>query len=705
MRTIGDELISSEVVALIELVKNAYDADASRVLIRFAGPLERGAGGIDVIDDGHGMTRETVEGVFLEPATTFRRSRPRSELLGRRVLGEKGIGRFAVSRLADELELITRRPEAPTETHALFDWRLFDDETAYLDEVPVEIAESAPAEITAGGVSGLLWAGAAPTDPVRLERGTALRMTMLRTSWGESDLGGLHAGLARVISPFPFQVGAGAPEFAIRVEAPRDMPQFTRIVEPSEALQSPHYSLSADISTDGTYELRLALRDVDESRSKKGRIPLGGRQPECGPFRLELRVWDRDQPSMGELAERFGTRATQIRRDLDEAAGVNVYRDGFRVLPYGEPGDDWLQLDRRRVNNPTLRLSNNQVAGYVLISGDANPALRDQTNREGLIQNQAYDDLRQLVLGVLAELEAARYGVRPRQEPRPRERPGRLFEGLNIAALARYAEERYPEDRRLRGLLGEAEETLAEGVERAQEVVARYRRLATLGQLIDKVLHDGRAPLASIRNQALIALGLIARREADCEALLAEADNRLVRIRDQQDALATVFRRIEPFAGRKRGRPATIALEEVLRRTFELAEQDIDRLNVRVELPTGETLVTVDPAELQEVFINLLDNSLRWLATKPREDRRILVEFDRDEEGMHILFSDSGPGVPPDIREQVFDPYFSTAEGGTGLGLTLAGEIVDEYYGGSLDLLDSGPLPGATFRVTLRSRV
>ena len=117
---------------------------------------------------------------------------------------------------------------------------------------------------------------------------------------------------------------------------------------------------------------------------------------------------------MAELAGRFGTKAARVREDLDNAAGVNVYRDGFRVLPYGDKGDDWLHLDARRVNNPTLRLSNNQVAGYVLIGADANPDLRDQTNREGLIDNKAFEDLRLAVREMIARLEGARYDARPR---------------------------------------------------------------------------------------------------------------------------------------------------------------------------------------------------------------------------------------------------------------------------------------------------
>src|ERR1700722_14746865 len=105
LRTLGEELISNEVVAVIESVKNSYDADATRVLIRFVGPLEPEKGYIEVIDNGHGMDLKTVQSVWMEPATASKRDRPRSEKFKRRHLGEKGIGRFASSRLAHELEV------------------------------------------------------------------------------------------------------------------------------------------------------------------------------------------------------------------------------------------------------------------------------------------------------------------------------------------------------------------------------------------------------------------------------------------------------------------------------------------------------------------------------------------------------------------------------------------------------------------------
>src|SRR5437879_2954389 len=117
---------------------------------------------------------------------------------------------------------------------------------------------------------------------------------------------------------------------------------------------------------------------------------------------------DNSSPSRpeGEALARIGPRL-EVRAWLKEWTGVSVYRDGFRVWPYGEPHDDWLRLDQRRVNNPVEHLSNNQILGFIEISRDGNPDLLDQTNREGLFHNQAVEDLRRLVYFVLQVLEAA----------------------------------------------------------------------------------------------------------------------------------------------------------------------------------------------------------------------------------------------------------------------------------------------------------
>lgn len=705
MRTLGDELISSEVVAVIELVKNAYDADATRVLVRFHEPLEPGRGGIDVIDDGHGMSLETVRTAWLEPATPYRRRAPLSEELRRHVLGEKGIGRFAASRLADDLELVTRRPGDDVETTVLFDWRLFDSDTAYLDEIQIAWEQAEPVEFTPDGVTQALWPDGQPPSPGRLHRGTLLRMTSLRNGWSERELSDLRNGLSRLVSPFLFEQKRDTPDaFSILLDTP-SFPALSGRVEPPEALRSPHYSMRAEVDANAKYTATITLRDGSKPVTKTGTLRgFDERGPASGPFTLELRVWDRDRTSMAELAGQTNTTSSQVRKDLDDAAGVSLYRDGFRVLPYGQRGNDWLSLDARRVQNPTMRLSNNQLVGYALLSRETNPDLRDQSNREGLIENLAYEDLREQVKGLIQLLETERYGIRPREEP-PEPRPGGLFAGFDLASVRAYANEHHPGDTGLAALLGEAQENLDQSIERAQEVVARYRRLATLGELIDKVLHDGRAPLSKIGADAQIALRDIASGDLSRDDLIAAVKKRLQRIGKQQEVLAAVFRRIEPFGGRKRGRPSPRALEEVIGDSVAVLEGELDDIGSKVELPTSETMVTADETELQQIFVNLLRNSIYWLREVPKEKRKIAISVSRDDDGLHILFSDSGPGVPDDIRDQIFDPYFSTAQDGVGLGLTIAGEIVEDYYDGRLEILDTGPLPGANFLVTLRRRV
>ena len=708
LRTLGDELISSEAVALMELVKNSYDADATKVLVRFQGPLEIGQGKVEVIDNGHGMSLDTIRTAWMEPATLFRKRDTRSQRLGRRVLGEKGIGRFATSRLANFLEVVTRQAGAEQETRVYFDWSQFDDEGKYLDEVDVLWEEENPVELTAGGTIERLWESGGELDMDDVAHGTILRMEELRSNWGKHEFDGLRTRLSRLVSPFFWDELSGRnDQFEIWLDLPPQFEQHSGIVEPPELLRSPHYSLNGAIDADGRYDFSIGMRGSRSVESIRGEFKPSNHKAKCGPIGVELLVWDRDPASMAELKDRHSFQSvSQARGMLNRSAGISVYRDGFRVLPYGERDDDWLRLDMRRVQNPTMRLSNNQVLGYVLISSEGNPGLRDQSNREGLIQGPALEGFKELIMLTLNEIELRRYKLRhPTPQPR-RPRTGGLFADLDLAAIRDYAGRRHPEDRQLMQLVGDAERDLETRARGIQEVLTRYHRLASLGQLIDIVLHDGRAPLAKIRNEADLGRRDVDRAGRGGMATIAKLGGRFRNIVTQSDALATVFRKIEPFGGRRRGRPRLVSLEEVIANAFSVLETEIAEVGVQISLPDTSTQVTVDQAEIQGVIINLLQNSLHWLRHKPLDARKISVDARRREPGaVEVVFSDSGPGVGPDFRDRIFDPYFSTKPEGVGLGLTIAGETVNDYYAGDLELLESGPLPGATFRIILRRRV
>ncbi len=707
LQALGSELISSEVVAVSELVKNSYDADATRVLIRIS---TAGDGTIEVIDNGVGMSLATVRSAWLEPATPAKLENPISAR-GRRVLGAKGIGRFAAAKLAQKLEVISRPPDFQQEVWATFDWSEFDDPDTYLDQITIPCGLRKPLEILPEGSIALLWR-ATEKRPVRrdLEHGTILRMTRLKERWDATRVQNLHRALSRLISPK--QVDS----FHVRLSFVADAElEESDEIEPPELIKYPHYRILGAVRSDGRYRFKYVIEADAQTISRKGRfvrqllppfdlisvngsVPLETRAIACGPLRINFRVWDRDD--LGNIVQRTASTIRNIRADLDAIAGISVYRDGFRVLPYGEPNNDWLRLDIRRVQKPTMRLSNNQLFGFISISANENQQLSDQSNREGLVEGQALHDLRDIVLHILTELENLRYKSRPRAK-RVTTRAS-LFSSFSLDSVRASLGAR-AEDPPVRDALALANQSIAAGIKEVQEVLGRYHRLATLGQLIDVVLHDGRQPVASITNQADLGVEATRRRNVD---IATDIVPRFVTIRGQAGNLATMFNRIAPFGGRKKGRPKQLYMENIVRDAFAVHEHEIKSLAVTVDLPTSTTLVRVDSTELQEIVVNLLQNSLYWLRQVPQGKRAIVVTLNRTaDNALQMVFSDSGPGVAPEHKDSIFEPYFSTKPDGVGLGLSIAGEIANDYYDGSLELLDTGPLPGATFRLTLRKRV
>lgn len=670
IRTLGDELISNETVAVIELVKNSYDADARNVIVRFTGPLEKGKGKIEVMDDGTGMAFKTVKSAWMEPATIIKKNVRKSDK-GRSILGEKGIGRFASAKLSRKLTMITKPAKDSDELMVFFDWGDFGHDL-YLDEVKCNW-ERRNAQLIKN-------------------HGTALVMEKLNSSWDMEKLRRLRAALSRLTSPF-----RKTEDFTISLELPDEFKNLSGVIESPPSLRYPHYTIKGDIKDDGSYEL------VYESMTKKKPVNMsdkfvlqGNRKPQCGCFHIELRVWDRDR--LEEVAGKVKSTISDIRNDLNEAYGISVYRDDFRIMPYGERDNDWLGLDLRRVQNPTMRLSNNQIVGYIHISRETNPELKDQSNREGIVDSQEFTDLKELVKEAMVLLEAPRYKERPRREEKP-DTTG-LFTGITAEPLAELVQKRLPKDEEAQRIARETEERIKAKVEHVREVLARYRRLATLGQLIDVILHDGHSALNKIDSEVVLL-----EKELKRDVIVKKNINRSFSfLKTEVQLLSTLFKRIEPFGGRKRGKPKEFRLEEGIKHSFDIFETSIREQKVKVELPIGSTIVKMDESELYQIITNLLTNSLYWLSKQPETERKIVVEIEKEEDGIDIIFSDSGPGVNPEYADDIFEPYFSMKPDGVGLGLTIAGEIVDEY-GGTLELVSPGPLKGACFRIRLRKRV
>jgi signal transduction histidine kinase len=660
LKLLGSELISDDILAITELVKNAHDADASSVSIEFHG-ITGADGWIVIKDDGHGMDLDALLRHWMQPAGTSKvNPRSRVSKRGRRVLGEKGVGRFAADKLARSLELVSKCAGERNEIFAQFDWDQFDTDDRLLSEIKNRWETRAPVEIQ--------------------KQGTILRMRGLRSAWNERMFRRLCTRLSRLRSPF-----AGHDGFTITIQCD-DFPQYSGELR-SDILDRAPYRVDAVFDGDQSIELNLnGSKSVEHLWNGHGDL-------RCGPVRVRIFAFDLETEAVARIGPRM-----EVRAWLREWTGVSVFRDGFRVWPYGEPHDDWLRLDQRRVNNPVVKLSNNQVIGFVEITRDANPGLADQTNREGLIQSRAFEDLRRLISFVIQLLEAER---QRRRHPTVKARSGGNAKQTNDASM---------------GVVGDLEK-LAQSAPRPlsnelKRVVARLRQEGATEALQSRLVVEGYSELAAV-GQAAIGLTrslnpmfeqLAARIGAVRSSVRGRADkgatSALAELEVAAKALAdriSMLKPVEEGSHRRRAMDVPVELDSFR----ELTGPMIAAQGVRftADVPRGGVLrVEMRPESFHRILHILTNNSLEWLrkTASPEIKVQANVRADRCE----IVFSDNGPGISSELADRVFDPLFSGREGGRGMGLTIARNIV-EAHGGRIDVIVDGRRRGANIRLVL----
>lgn len=662
LKLIGSELISDEVVALTELVKNAYDADASYVEIEFVG-TDTDDPQIVIRDNGHGMSLDTLLRHWMEPAHTSKSGNEnRFSARGRRYLGEKGVGRFAVDKLASCLHLVSRTPGSSTEIVAEFNWDAFDSEHHLLSDIEHHWTMRPAVEIA--------------------DAGTVLRLKGLRTIWNERMFRRLCTRLARLRSPFET-----THDFTIRIDSD-EFPDYTGEVS-GGYLQCAPYRLEASFDGEETISVSLNGGPVQTHFYRHGSLS-------CGPVRIQLAAFDLETDALARIGPRADVRAW-----LRDWSGVSIFRDDFRLWPYGEPHDDWLRLDQRRVNNPVVCLSNNQVVGFVEIGSDLNPDLRDQTNREGLINNQAFRDLRMLMYHVLNILEASRQDIR--HPTRARREAIELIREREIESEAIASD--------LDRLSAKADLSFAPDLQR---IVQRIRDYGVREAQRYRTLHETYVELAAIGHTATTLVKDV-QQVADAlqkeknvgkngapRSFTAPEDTGLGSVQDTMAFLHCHLERLALTPESNNGRRRAI---DVLKE-LELAEKKIRPLLTRkqiehIDIRADESVLVrteMRPENFHRIIHILAENALDWIGDCQKPKIQILVN--KLDEAVELIFSDNGSGISPEISERVFEPGFSWKENGRGMGLTIARSLL-ELHGGTIAVCRPKGDPGAVFRVLL----
>jgi Histidine kinase-, DNA gyrase B-, and HSP90-like ATPase len=377
---LGADSVSDIFVAINELVKNSYDADATKVRIKFEN-VRGGSPAITITDDGHGMTFYDLENEWMTIGTDRKLRDPYTTKYKRRKIGHKGIGRFAVQNLARMVEVVSY-PEGESKGYRIvFDWDSYNQSSAMMEGIP-NPTFSFPKK--------------------KDERGLEIRLANLRHLWGEETIKGLSRDLGMIIPPN--LTGAKFNTFIDAAEFPRYSGKIR-----STLFKQAVFTFRGKLSATGK------IRYVLESRKgERHAYEESLKEFACGPVEFVMFFYYRDRDKLAE----YGVTVADIdgfRETLDEFGGVKLYRDNIRVTGIGDPGEDWLQLDAMRVNAPALIPSTNQIVGMVRIGAETNPGIVDTTTREGIIGGKAYTDLRDFVRASIkffadhrAELEGKR---------------------------------------------------------------------------------------------------------------------------------------------------------------------------------------------------------------------------------------------------------------------------------------------------------
>jgi len=619
------------------LLKNVSDIEEGEMIIE---------------DNGTGMTLDTILNVWLEPGTEFRKTQrekgERSKIYERPLLGEKGIGRFAAHRLGNVIVLTTRTKGAESETNVEVNWVMFE-QNKYLKEIPVHWWTSKPRVFTGE------------------KHGTRLIIRGLKKSWNQYMVGNLKEKLEALQVPlkekYNFEIKLVSPEFPDieeRKEITLDeisktaLYSFEGSIDKTGYLRA-DYEFKHDAFPEETRKEKIE-KDLRELKPRAFSLPEGGvKFPRCGPFSIRFYVWDLDPTDLKETVTR-----RRYEAEIRPRIGVRIYRDGFRVWPYGEPGNDWLKLDSRRVNNPTKCVSNNQILGIVNISGEKNPKLVDKTDREGIIDSEAFEDLTNLVTLAISEFEWER------REDRDR-----------IVALRR-------RKKRI--------DRTTEAIDKLRKKMKRKNELINYKQEIDNIENAYLAEVRDTIEPLIVSAGIGI-------AYLMPAHEITLTIQDLEKGIKLLGSNLERLGvGGRIGEtiPKMLETTDLIRGiadgALELTRRKGHRFSLRSAVDFAHYIkkpsliaekIQVKIVEKDKITIrgkknlvmtcilNLLDNSIYWLHNT--KDKLVQITIDRDSDSNpRIIVSDNGPGIRREDLRYLGEAYWTRKPDGTGLGLFIS---------------------------------
>ncbi len=711
VKIIGEQLIRDNTVGLLELIKNSFDADASTVKIQLNNLSNPKKTEIIIEDNGFGMNEGTIKGPWMEPAHEGKEEdkiHKRRTPKGRLCLGEKGVGRFATQRLGKTLELITKSKESNEEFYLKIEWENFEKSNKYMDEIQLVLIKRSPEVFKKGS-------------------GTRLVMRGSRDTWKKKDIERLHANLIKLVTP-----KKDMKDFRIILKCP-EHPEFENL-EQSDILDKYQFKIDCKIDKKGLAKFVYYERSPDGHVHKKsGKRNLWAqinpedwvrRYPECGPFKITLTAWLLHVINGYDISKAH----------LKVLGGISIYREDFRILPYGDEQDDWLGLGPRRINSPGKKYANNQIIGIVEVDQINNPKLQDKTNREGLQENEAFYDLKLFSVGVLGILEEMSSEERSKVKPKVHKVKEEL-ETKNVelrSQVEKLTDEiekikvgATPSDKSDKISVQETVTIPIKQIEQLQKEASKIEESrAEINDSIDYIIHD----LSEIKeNQKeafihLMGIGLAAERFAheferevsminscadDLNAALPSEKNiqqKIHRLMLSVNALKNevALMGVSRYIRRSQNRTDT-SVNQIVKLVLDGHKREIEESDIKIESSKNDFKVLMSEASLSQVIDNIISNAIYWLQQKSEKTRRFIFITINPMERT-ILISNNGSRILPNIKTDLFKVPFTTAKyEGRGLGMFITSEIL-QRNNAYIELLDENnkdnKFRSAAFKIT-----
>lgn len=645
---LGEDLIKNESIALLELVKNSYDACATNCIIEFIADANGTLETIAIEDDGFGMNMDIIEDSWLTVGTDFKFRNLKPNVCERIPLGEKGIGRLGVHKLGSKISL-TSKKRGSKEVTVLIDWNKLVDADEIKDFEIELVEESSPTYF-------------------KNKTGTRIVVEGLKTDWDRRRLREVYRALTSLNSPFE-KSNEG---FSVQVKSNSNLfeglPTFDDIKD--SALYYGKCKMRGDKITEFTYNFepwetltkvdkgrvitakRLLSEDLVIKDENNNIINLTDRL--IGPIDFEILIFEKDS----QIFNYVNVEKKSITTYLNQNGGIRVYRDGIRVYDYGERDNDWLGIDLRRVSRVGGRVSNNIIIGAIKIKREKSLGLKEKTNREGFIENnsyQAFVSAVNYVLGLIVKernVDKQRLTVLYKKhkvvEP--------VLSDLDEAILI--VEKLKP---------GEIKDDLLKHLYRVGDQYKQVKEIliksANAGLNLSVVIHELEKLISEL-------IGFVERKQ-------------YVKALDISIMLEKIVRGYSAMIKKssiKKTKLANVVNSALENYEFRFLDHKIEIISNHFE---NDLKAYLAEAESISVVTNLLDNSIYWLSYARKVNRKISVFITNQIKGYNsIVVSDNGPGfnIPTDVA---IEPFITGKPHniGSGLGLHIANEMMKAMKG------------------------